>query len=131
MATQNVNVDVSGPLFDGRAQAILEAFEAEAAWQIAKEGRNDLGLQYLRVFKNPTGYHESRTRAEPTPYGARIYDGNAVYGPWLEGNGSRNYPVTSFKGYHSFAIVTKELERKAVAITERTLQPYLQQMGGS
>jgi hypothetical protein len=32
---------------------------------------------------------------------AELRDGRSVYGPWLEGTGSRNAPVTRFGGYHS------------------------------
>lgn len=32
---------------------------------------------------------------------AVVHDDMSVYGPWLEGQGSRNFPVTRFKGYGS------------------------------
>ena len=45
--------------------------------------------------------------------GYMVHDSGLVYGPWLEGVGSRNAPVTRFKGYSMFRKVAQQLERKA------------------
>lgn len=135
----DVHVDVHGPLFDGRAQDALHEFMHEAVWEITKEGRGDLGVQFIKVFREPTGHYESRVEAvRPVSIGAgavqsRLHDnarGDVVYNFWLEGIGSRNYPVTRFKGYHSFREVAQELQRKASRIAERVLPRFIQRMGG-
>lgn len=130
-----VDVDSKGPIFNGLAERAKEDFLREAVWEIAKEGRGDLGVQFIKVFREPTGYYESRVEAVRPPAGpvpvARIHDNGVIYGFWLEGIGSRNYPVTRFRGYHSFRLVAAELQRKAVGIAQRVLHSrFLQRMGG-
>jgi len=48
-----------------------------------------------------------------------IHDNEVVYGPWLEGTGSRNAPRTSFKGYASFRKTADQLEKEASNILQR------------
>jgi hypothetical protein len=64
------------------------------------------------VLQNPTGYYESRITSEVSALGARVTDGGVIYGPWLEGVGSRNQ-TTRFKGYATFRKTRQELEYKA------------------
>lgn len=127
----HVDVDLSGPAFNGLAEHMVGEFLEEAVWEIAKEGRGDLGVQFIKVFKEPTGYYESQVEAarQPGPV-VLIHDNDVIYGPWLEGTGSRNYPVTRFRGYRSFEIVAGELQRKAVPIAERHLPRFLARMNG-
>lgn len=117
----DVGVRESGPLFDGRAQAALVDFIDEAPLEIAREGL----LIYLGVYrpqiKKPTPYYEHLLEAEKVDYGvAHLWDGGeCVYGPWLEGVGSRNSPVTSFGGYHSMKKSTPLIQRDAAPIANR------------
>lgn len=129
-----VHIDMSGPLFDGRSDNIRGEMLRDLVWETAKEGRGDLGIQFIKVFKEPTGFYESRVeavrpQAGPHPV-AVIHDNGVVYGPWLEGHSSRNYPVTRFKGYHSFKIVTEGLRRKVPAIAERVMARHIQALNG-
>ena len=55
-----------------------------------------------------------------------VTSGNAMYGPWLEGTGSRN-ATTRFKGYHGYRLasqVTRRVKRRAIADT--ALQPFIE-----
>lgn len=129
-----IDVDTSGPIFNGTAQHHVSEFLREVVWEIAKEGRGDLGVRFIKVFKKPTGYYESHVEAvRPTPGPspvARIHDNGVIYGHWLEGTGSRNYPVTRFKGYASFRTVTQELQRKVAGIAARHLPVFIARMNG-
>lgn len=131
-----INVDVSGPIFDERGEKILGDFTREAVWEITKVGRGDLGVRFIQKFKLPTGYYESRVEpTRPIPFGhsafrSTIHDNKEIYGCWLEGIGSRNYPVTRFKGYHSFRVVALQLQRKAVPIAEAHLPKFLARLNG-
>lgn len=49
----------------------------------------------------------------------------AMYGPWLEGTGSRNM-TTRFKGYHGYRLAAGELDAEAEAIADAELQPFIQ-----
>lgn len=130
-----VRVDTSGPVYNGRAKEILDDFTREAVWEITKEGRGALGVRFITVFKNPTGNLESKVDAQrpiQTPGGwASKIDGETVrYAWWIEGIGSRNYPATRFRGYHSFKTIAQVLDAKAVTIAERALPPFLARING-
>jgi hypothetical protein len=101
-----------GPIFDFRARRAFndmrEELEEEAAdW--ALERVTDI---FHADFRMPTGFYESNVRVHNTSSGHEVWDGGLagpVYGPWLEGVGSRNN-TTRFKGYHAFRRAAQALE---------------------
>jgi hypothetical protein len=103
----------TGPFFDGRAQAAVGAFAGESEELLAREGRDLVLVELASVLQNPTGYYESKVRADDD----RVTDDNVVYGPWLEGTGSRN-DTTRFKGYATFRRVGQRLQADAVRRVE-------------
>lgn len=128
-----VDIDTSGMIFDGRAERVLDDFTDEAVWAITKVGRGDLGVHFITHFKHPTGYYESQVEAVKGAFHtftSHIHDGSVIYSHWLEGSGSRNFPVTSFKGYWSFKSVALALQAKAVPIAESVLPPFLARING-
>lgn len=128
MAGFDVDVRKHGPIFDGRAAAAAAAFANAAEEEVAHVGR-DLVLGELgRVLKHPTGYYESQIQVDRAAGGWRVHDGGVVYGPWLEGEGSRNFPVTRFRGYTTFRRIRTRVDRQAKHIAERVLPKYLRRM---
>lgn len=123
------HVEISGPLFDGRANAAVNAFTDAAEERIAEVGVNMVRTQLDRVLRNPTGYYESQVQTDRSVGDMAINDNGVVYGPWLEGVESRNR-TTRFKGYSTFRIVTQQLDAVAMNIAEGVLPPYLTRMGG-
>ncbi|MEI5100299.1 hypothetical protein RB200_19450 [Streptomyces sp. PmtG] len=121
----DVSTRASGPLFDGRAQALANRYVDHVERQLAEEGLNILRSEMHRVFRNPTGYYESRCRVED---GRRITDSRVVYGPWLAGVGSMNFPVTRFKGYDHWIRTRAQLNERKVGIGERLLRRYTGRM---
>lgn len=107
-------VDTSGPLFDHRARRYFNDFADE----LEEEGA-DFVLDHIRGtfrthFKQPTGFYESNVRIRNATSGLEVWDGGQagpVYGPWLEGVGSRN-ATTRFKGYRAFRKAASALERR-------------------
>ena len=91
----------------------------------------DYGEEMVRagtsIFRHPTGAYESRINTRFMGDRAEVNDHNSVYGPWLEGTGSRNR-TTRFKGYHFWRKAGQQVEARATEIAERTLQPYLHRM---
>lgn len=77
------------------------------------------------VFRNPTGYYESRTVAKVSGDPFMVWDSDVVYGPWLEGISRRN-ATTRFKGYHSFRKATQQIQRDV----PRVVAPVLNHMVG-
>lgn len=112
-----------GALFDARGPRIF----AEYCDDLEDEGA-EWALDHIRGtfhthFKKPTGYYESNVEIHNTASGMEVWDGGQagpVYGPWLEGVGSRN-DTTRFKGYFAFRKAAAALERHIESMGERLL----------
>lgn len=121
----SITVDKRGPLFDGRVeQAVAEAKETSEK-RVATLGASMVRTRLNGVLKHQTPYYRFRVVAQPDRPGWKITDQGVIYGHWLEGTGSRNAPVTRFKGYHSFKITTGELQGRAAVIVEGVYLEYL------
>lgn len=110
-----------GPWFDGRARRILDRYADDAEKEVAEEA-DELVTRYMHAsFRHPTGYYESQTRVRMRGSIHEVSDGGVVYGPWLEGTGSRNR-TSRFKGYWMWRRASTVIERKAEGIAERLLK---------
>ena len=117
------SVHQSGPLFDARAHHVFEDFSDDLGEEGAEWALADIRRTFRTHFKQPTGYYESHVEARNTSTGWEVWDGgNAgpVYGPWLEGVGSRN-ETTRFKGYHAFRNAAQALERRIEGMGDRLM----------
>jgi hypothetical protein len=124
-----VTIDLSGPLFDGRALAAVDDFLDEAKTEIAQQALAEVHDILDRSIRHPTPYYETQVRMHPVGSDRVVDDRGVVYGPWLEGVGTRNL-TTRFKGYHAFRIAHQVVEQRADDIAERVLHRYLPRMGG-
>lgn len=101
-----------GPLFDARARRYFRQFLDELEEDGAEFVLEHIRRTFHEDFKHPTGYYESNVRIKNGTSGREVWDGGLagpVYGPWLEGVGSRNN-TTRFKGYHAFRKAAQALE---------------------
>lgn len=121
----NVSTRESGPMFDGRAQRVLNQYVDHLERRLAEDGLDILRGEMHRVFRNPTGYYESRCTVVD---GNKIWDNRVIYGPWLAGIGSRNFPVTKFKGYDHWTVTRDKLNARKQGIGERLLRRYTGRM---
>lgn len=121
----DVSTTARGPMFDGRARAAANAYVDRLEHELAEEGLEILRGEMHRVFRNPTGYYESRCKVVD---GHKISDSRVVYGPWLAGIGSRNYPVTKFRGYDHWIVTRDKLNARKRGIGERLLRRYVGRM---
>lgn len=121
----------TGPVFTGAAQAAAHLFIFKLQERIGKEGVNRIHDRLHEVLKHPTGYYESKIHTERQSNDLVITDTPVIYGPWLEGVGSRNQS-TKFKGYSTFRMVAKKLQRDtgAIALAELRSGGYLGDMNG-
>lgn len=119
-----------GPIFENPT-ARIDAFLNLAEEEVAKVGKN-MVLQRLRsVLQNPSGYYESQIQTERVNDTWEVNDTRRVlYGPWLEGTGSRN-STTRFKGYRTFRIVKQELDAQVPNILRPLIRDLLRSMGGT
>lgn len=123
------SIRFAGPVFDGRALAtcevMCEAFERE----IGRQGVQMIQQALDGVLQHPSGFYRSQIRVDTSERDTVINDNDVVYGPWLEGVGSRNYPITKFEGYHTFEKTYPKLEKKAAAIVAELLRgKYIEEM---
>lgn len=120
-----VSIDKRGPLFDGRLEkAVADACDTSEK-RIATLGASMVRSRLSRVLKKETPYYRFRVVAQPARPGWKVTDQGVIYGFWLEGIGRRNFPVTRFRGYHSFKIVTDQLRDKATIVCEGVVLEYL------
>lgn len=126
----DVDVTFHGPVFD---DAVWDAgsrhYQADMTMDVADQGVRDIRLTEARTFKHPTGWYESHTRAQEQPFStAIINDSDIVYGPWLEGIGSRNFPVTRFRGYHIYYKEWRRLDESVKQVVQPTTRRFIEEM---
>jgi len=120
MSNPKIQYRVRGPLFDGRARRALAMYVEEVKAEIAFQGLADVHFEADRMLRHPTPYWETQLQIEHVRQDIVVNDSDVIYGPWLEGTGSRN-KTTRFKGYWIFRRVTQALRRKAPAIAQHVL----------
>jgi hypothetical protein len=115
----------TGPVFDGRARRQVQAGCDETSRRVAVIGASMVRSNLHTVLKSETPYYRLQNEARPDPPGWMVWDRNVIYGPWLEGVGSRNYPVTRFRGYLTYRRTTQQLDRRAGVIAEYTIREFI------
>lgn len=121
----DVSTTSRGPMFDGRALRAASDYVDHLERQLAEDGRTILLGELDRVLKTQTPYYATRIEVIE---GNKIWDSRVVYGPWLAGIGSRNYPVTKFKGYDHWIQTRRILNSRKRSIGERLLRRYTGRM---
>lgn len=116
----DVKVTLSGPLFDGRASAMVDRAVIDMEHHLGSVGADYMRAELERVLRKETPYYRLQITSTEYPGRTVVNDGGIVYGPWLEGTGSRN-KTTRFKGYATFRRITQKLNDEA----PRILQPYV------
>jgi hypothetical protein len=120
-------VDARGPLFDGRAEkAVTDACD-DTEKRVATLGASMIRSQLDRVLRKQTPYYRLRNVAAPDAPGWKIWDQGVIYGPWLEGTGSRNR-TTRFKGYATYRRTVGLIDARAQDIAEGVMVEYLGKM---
>ncbi len=116
-------VTTSGPIFDGRADLALGQACRESERRIAILGASMVRTFLNRVLRVQTPFYRMQVEAEPEAPGWKIWDQDVIYGPWLEGTGSRNR-TTRFKGYFTFRTIAAQLQARAAAVCEHVITTY-------
>lgn len=108
----------NGPIFDHRARQAFNDFRDDLEEESAEWVLDHIRGTFHSSFKHPTGYYESHVMIKNS---REVWDGGQagpVYGPWLEGVGSRNN-TTRFKGYHAFRKAADALDRRIEEMGDR------------
>lgn len=114
MTTFGVRVETSGPLFRANAPALVRQATQRTIATLIEMGESKLDQMlrprpagvYLSVVEArkgqaSTGHYRRNLHTVVQDLRGVISDGGVVYGPWLEGFGSRN-ATSRFKGYGAF-----------------------------
>jgi len=133
MPRTRVNVNVSGPLFDGTVDNITQQWLDQTKKDVADLGVLTLKEQAVKFDKSGRGtghYMSVLNTRQVSPFNDQlINDGGIVYGPWLEGTTKRNNS-TRFKGYHAFRRTRTRLRKQYGEIAQRKLAEFIGRMGG-
>jgi hypothetical protein len=108
MAKTNVTVVFHGRLFNHEWRALLDAGIREAMGSVAEFAVETIKRNLDDVLIENTGAYVSTITAGWEATDMVVTDGT-VYGPWLEGVGSRN-ASTRFKGYWTFRRSTQDIK---------------------
>lgn len=119
-----------GPIFTREADMAAHEFCNDLEDKLVDKTVDELHKEFDIHFRHPTGYYKSQVHARGVGDDRIVDDGGVIYGPWLEGVGSRNAPVTRFKGYSSFRRVAQRIDREAEHMGNRLLRTkWLRRMG--
>lgn len=110
-----------GALFDLRGRRLFARYSEDVEKGGAEWALRHVKTTFHASFKAPTGYYESRVHVSNVSGSHEVTDGGEagpVYGPWLEGVGSRN-ATTRFRGYFAFRKAAAALENRIESLGER------------
>lgn len=142
-----IKVEISGPLFD-RGNPILKKWAArfvKVLLEIGEDRLNDVlrprpagvflsvseTLLRLRPKKGQKSAGNYRRFIERKHEGLSgiLWDKNIIYGPWLEGTGSRNR-TTRFKGYASFRKTRDWLDKRKDKVGDALKHKIIRELTG-
>lgn len=110
------SVTISGPFFDARNPDAMRQLEDNGLNRLGGQGLADWHTLLNASIRNPTPYYETQLMTERSGGDTQlIHDRDVIYGPWLEGVGSRN-ATTRFKGYHALRAAAQQLESQAATV---------------
>ena len=112
--------EVRGTFFSDGYPAVVHAFLHAGQAEIADDVERRIHLLQYESFRYesspPTGYAARHIVNRDMSSQHVITDSGIVYGAWLEGVGSRNFPKTRFKGYSIFRRVTQTARPISLAL---------------
>ncbi len=120
MWTPEYKTELGGPLFDGRLSAAVNPFLMGASEDLARHGEDVVWHYGKGDIREWTGNWGGHLTTERRADGWYAHDQGIVYGPWLEGTGSRN-TTSRFKGYRMWRRAMQEIERKKPDMVQRSL----------
>jgi len=124
-----VSFEFKGPIFDGRAADAMARMAAEVQSEVAKYAEDTWQAFMDSSFRHSTGRYQSHVNIAKRDKDLVVNDGwpdsQLPYGPWLEGVGSRNSPVTRFPGYFALRRATVKVEGEVGELTKPIVDKYV------
>lgn len=120
-----------GPLFDGRAFVEMGRLDLGVRHAVGREAKNRWVGHLVLNIRQPTPYYWTTIAVNDRGPATVVHDDPSLpYGPWLEGVGSRNFPVTSFRGYWSMRDTIRSVPGWFDSVTGPVVAESVHRMGG-
>jgi hypothetical protein len=119
---------IYGPLFDGRAERAIEDACHEVEERTAQYGAWLIRNRMDQTFRTQTPFYRLQNKARRDGAHWKISDAGVIYGPWLEGIGSRN-ATTRFKGYFNYRRSVQEIQQRMSQIAAENVYTRLRAVG--
>lgn len=119
-----------GGLFNGGWEADLDGMTIDLVGAVSDALLDTWKDNLEQAIKVNTGRYMRQprvTRLSDTR--ASVNDDAFVYGPWLEGTGSRNSPVTRFKGYGSAESALEKVQASIDEIGAPVVAKFVEGLG--
>lgn len=127
----DINIELKGPLFDGRAAEDMRRMAEEVQRNVANYAEDTWQSYMDASFRHPTGAYQSHVNIARRDKDLVVNDGwpesRLPYGPWLEGIGSRNSPVTRFPGYFALRRARDHTDRDVPQITAPIVDKWVRE----
>ena len=123
--TVDIAIEAAGPLFEGRIRPAITAACRESEDQIGAQASANLHTLMNHYFRHPTPYYETQVTLQRSGDQVVLHDRGIVYGPWLEGIGSRNQ-TTRFKGYAHWRQAAQQTNAQASRLAENAFRRRLE-----
>lgn len=125
-----MTLDVSGPVFDGRAVQQCHLIVSEAVTRVGLFALERVQFNLDASIRNPTPYYETQIVVQHRGVTElAVTDRGVIYGAWLEGVGSRNQ-TSRFKGYASFRKALQTTQAEVPRLVQEIVDDHLRSMGG-
>lgn len=129
-----VSFNFSGPVFDGRAVDSMARLAAELRTKLAEYAEDTWQSFMDASFRHSTGRYQSHVNIAKRGEDLVVNDGwpesQLQYGPWLEGVGSRNSPVTRFPGYFALRRAAVKVEGEVGEVAAPIVDRYVAEANG-
>lgn len=127
------SIRTKGPFFDARRRLYTDQFCHDLAEEVTEVAEMFWIGGMKRTFKHPTPIYWNTTHVQVNGNVGVLNDGGRVgglvYGPWLEGVGSRN-KTTRFKGYFNLRKAAQKTRAEIKRVAAPLLGRYYSRMNG-
>ena len=130
MVMLQTDVTVSGPIYEGAGPAAVQSAMNDTVKAVADAAYARLMSAFPEGLPERTGNLKGMVSQMVEGPMAQIDDGGCIYGPWIEGVGSRN-ATTRFKGYSTYRRTAQHLNDEVVPdICDQSAQTLAEDLGG-
>lgn len=129
----SVEISYSGPLFDGSAPGLLEQMVRGIRDTVADQAFVEWEANMEEHIRHSGPVYQSYAQVKDEGDDRVVNDGwedtnELPYGPWLEGVGSRNSPVTVFPGYFSLRDAFEATRDRVPDLAEPVVDEYVEKI---